>query len=194
MTFLVFQEDRIGKFYRLNDRIQSQTLRVIDPEGGQLGVISRDEAIRKAKDLGMDLVEVAPNAQPPVARIVDFSKFKYEENKKEQLAKKNAKDVELKELWFSPRIADHDLQTRLRRVDEFLGEGNKILIRIKFTGREMAHRENGYTVLNRIMAQLGNKVAFDREAKFEGRSLTAIIGKSKSQKQSEAAATTEAVV
>lgn len=144
----------------------------------------------KAQELGLDLVEVAAQVQPPVARIVEFSKFKYEDNKKEQQAKKNAKNVEMKELWFTPRIQDHDLQTRLRRVDEFLVEGNRILIRIKFTGREMAHRENGQEVLKRILAYLGDKVAVEREAKFEGRSLTMIIGKSKGPKPESAPAAT----
>lgn len=139
------------------------------------------------------MVEVAAQAQPPVARIVEFNKFKYDENKKEQAARKNAKDVELKELWFTPRIAEHDMQTRLRRVDEFLQDGNKIFIRIKFNGREMAHRENGYLVLDRILAFLGDKISVEREAKFEGRSLTVIIGKAKTQaKTAEAAAPAQA--
>lgn len=159
---------------------------MIDSEGNQLGVLSRQEAIDRARSLELDLVEVAPNADPPVARIVDFNKFKYDENKKEQEAKKHAKDVELKELWFTPRIAEHDLQTRLRRVDEFLTEGNKIFLRIKFTGREMAHKELGYVILDKIMQQLGDKVSIEREAKFEGRSLTTIIGKGKGQKREEA--------
>ena len=90
---------------------------------GSLGVISRDEALNKAKEMELDLVEIAPQANPPVAKIVDFQKFRYEEQKKEQAAKKNAKDVELKEIWLSPRIAEHDLQTRLNRVDEFLEDG-----------------------------------------------------------------------
>jgi len=165
-------------------------LRVIGPDGSQLGVITKEEALAKARELGLDLVEVAAQVQPPVARIVEFSKFKYEDNKREQLAKKNAKNVQMKELWFTPRIADHDLQTRLRRVDEFLADGARIFIRIKFTGREMAHRENGQEVLKRILAYLGDKVAVEREAKFEGRSLTMIIGKAKGPKTEEKPAST----
>ncbi len=124
-------------------------------------------------------MEIAPNINPPVARILDFEKFRYEESKKEQAAKKHAKDVELKELWLTPRIAEHDLQTRLNRVDEFLGDGNKIMLRVKFRGREMAHTEFGFQLLQRIFAQLGDKIAVEREPKLEGRSITAIIGKSK---------------
>lgn len=147
-----------------------------------LGILSRDEALSRARELGLELVEVAHQTTPPVAKIVDFNKFKYEESKKEQQAKKNAKEVELKELWFTPRIAEHDMQTRLRRVDEFLGDNNKILLRVKFTGREMAHREYGPVVMNRIMDFLGDKVMFEREPKFEGRSYTAIIGVNRAPK------------
>lgn len=128
---------------------------------------------------GLDLVEIAPNANPPVAKILDFQKFKYDENKKEQAAKKHAKSVEVKELWLSPRIADHDLETRLKRAEEFLAEGNKILFRVKFRGREMAHQEFGYQLLDKVVASLKDKAAIEREPKMEGRSLTIILGKSK---------------
>jgi translation initiation factor IF-3 len=150
---------------------------VIDSDGTQLGVISRDEAQKKADEQGLDLVEVAANAVPPVARILEFKKFRYEESKKEQLAKKHSKDVELKELWFTPRIAEHDIQTRLNRVDEFLKQNHKIMLRVKFKGREMGHQELGYQVLQKIFEQLGDKIAVERPAKMEGRSITAIIGK-----------------
>lgn len=138
--------------------------------------------MRIAKEQGLDLVEVAPNITPPVARILDFEKFRYEVSKKEQQAKKNAKDVELKELWFTPRIADHDLQTRLRRVEEFLEDGNKVFLRVKFTGREMGHQEFGHILLKKIFDSLGDKARIERDAKFEGRSLTVIIGPSKGSK------------
>lgn len=154
---------------------------MLGADGSQLGVISKEEAIKKAEEEGLDLVEVAPNAQPPVARILDFQKFRYEESKKEQLAKKHSKDVELKELWFTPRIADHDVQTRLNRVDEFLKNNNKIMLRIKFKGREMGHQELGFQLLNRIFEQLGDKITVEREPKLEGRSITAIIGRSTSK-------------
>ncbi len=127
----------------------------------------------------LDLVEIAPNANPPVAKILEFQKFRYDENKKEQAAKKHAKEVELKELWFTPRIAEHDLQTRLNRVDEFLKEGNKVMLRVKFRGREMAHTEFGFQLLQKIFGILGDRISIDRDPKMEGRSITAIIGKSK---------------
>lgn len=150
---------------------------MIDSDGTQLGVISKAEALKIAQEKELDLVEVAPNANPPVARILEFEKFRYEESKKEQAAKKNAKNVELKELWFTPRIAEHDLQTRIRRVVEFLQDNNKVMLRIKFTGREMAHTELGRMLMDRIFNILGDAMVVEREPKQEGRSLTAIIGR-----------------
>lgn len=135
----------------------------------------------------MDLVEIAPNATPPVARILDFKKFKYEESKKEQLAKKNAKDVELKELWLTPRIAEHDLETRLRRVEEFLRDGNRVMFRVKFKGREMAHTEFGFALLDKIYSYFGDKIKIERPAKLEGRNITVIIGKGKGGNQNQEA-------
>ncbi len=113
---------------------------------------------------------------------MEYQKFRYDENKKEQAAKKRAKEVELKELWFTPRIAEHDLQTRLNRVEEFLREGDKIMLRVKFRGREMAHTEFGFGLLQKIFGILGDKIVIDREPKLEGRSITVIIGKGKSNK------------
>lgn len=131
----------------------------------------------------MDLVEIAPNIKPPVAKIVDFQKFKYEEEKKEKAAKKNAKEVELKELWLTPRIAEHDLNTRLRRAEEFLEQGDRILFRVKFKGREMAHTEFGFQLLNKVFATMGDKISLDREPKLEGRSITAIVGRNRGGKK-----------
>lgn len=129
--------------------------------------------------MDLDLVEIAPNAKPPVAKILDFQKFKYEENKKEQSAKKHAKDVELKEIWLSPRIAEHDLQTRLNKAERFLKDGDKIFFRVKFRGREMAHLNFGFDLLNKIFGIFGDKIQIEREPKVEGRSITVIIGRNK---------------
>jgi translation initiation factor IF-3 len=150
---------------------------VIGTDGQSLGVISKAEALNKAREAELDLVEIAPQANPPVAKIVDFQKFKYEESKKEQAAKKNAKDVELKEIWLTPRIAEHDLNTRLNRVEEFLADGNRIMFRVKFKGREMAHPEFGFQLLDKIFASLEGKINIEREPKMEGRSITVIIGR-----------------
>lgn len=128
--------------------------------------------------MGLDLVEVAANANPPVARIVDYQKFKYTESKKERAAKKGS-DSELKELWFSPRIAEHDLGVRLNRIDEFLKEGHKVKLTVKFRGREMAHPEFGKMVLDKALGTLGDKVTVERDMKMEGRKLSMIITKNK---------------
>ncbi len=125
------------------------------------------------------MVEIAPQASPPVAKIIDFQKFKYLEDKKEQAAKRNAKEVGQKEIWLSPRIEKHDLEVRLRRAQEFLTDGDKVKLSVKFKGREMAHPENGHKVLGEALAYLGDQIMIEREAKFEGRNLTAIIGQIK---------------
>ncbi len=132
----------------------------------------------KAKQLGQDLIEIAPNADPPVAKIANFQKFRYEENKKERASKRDSSGG-LKELWLSPRIADHDLKVRLDKTEEFLKNGHKVKLTVKFKGREMAHQEVGHRVLQEALALLGNKVSVEREPKFEGKKLSMIVGKSK---------------
>ncbi len=152
---------------------------VIDADGTKLGVMDRDKALERAKEQELDLVEIAPQANPPVAKIVNFQKFRYEESKKEQAARRHTKEVELKEIWLSPRIAEHDLQTRLRKAEQFIEDGDKVLIRIKFKGREMGHLEMGFELLKKIFAQLNEKVTVEREPKVEGRSITTIIGRNR---------------
>lgn len=147
-----------------------------------MGVISKQEALLKAQELELDLIEIAPNADPPVARILDFKKFKYEESKKDRASKKGSNEGGLKELWFSPRIAEHDMMVRLRRIEEFLEDGNKVKLTVKFKGREMAHPELGHKVLKEALAYLGDKVAVERDAKFEGRKLALIVTKSRGNK------------
>ncbi len=157
---------------------------MIDPEGKQLGVITRAEALEKAKALELDLIEIAAQADPPVARIFDFQKFRYEESKKERGSKK-AGEGGLKELWLSPRIAEHDLNVRLDRTREFLNEGHKVKLTVKFKGREMAHQELGHKVLQEAFELLGDKAAIEREPKFEGRRLSMIVTKIKGGKKDE---------
>ena len=137
--------------------------------------------MEKAQNAQADLIEIAPNANPPVAKIIDFQKFRYDENKKEQAGRKSS-GGELKELWLSPRIAEHDLQIRLTRAREFLKNGNKVKLNVKFRGREMAHPELGTKVLNNALGQLGEGVLVERESKFEGRNLSVIVAKGKGGK------------
>lgn len=173
------------KYFRINDRIQAPQLRVIDADGTQLGVISREEALQKAREQELDLVEVAPNINPPVARITEFEKFRYKEEKREQAAKKHAKDVELKEIWLSPRIAEHDLMVRLKKAEEFIEKGDKVKLTVKFKGREMAHPEVGHRVVQKALEYFGERVGIERETKFEGRNLTTIIGQAKGKTNAE---------
>lgn len=174
----------MGKFYRLNEHIQAPTLRVLDFEGTQIGVLTRQEAIDKAKELQMDLVEVASQANPPVAKIVDFQKFRYEESKKERGSKKESGGG-LKELWLSPRIAEHDLQVRLKRTVEFLKDGFKVKLTVKFKGREMAHPQLGHEVIKMALEGLGDQVGVEREPRFEGRNLSVIVTKMRGGKERE---------
>lgn len=173
----------MAKFYRINDHIQASKLRVIDSSGEKLGILTRDEALKKARDQDLDLIEIAAQVDPPVAKIFDFQKFRYEESKKERGSKKGSGEGGLKELWLSPRIADHDLQVRLNRTEEFLKEGYKVKLTVKFKGREMAHPELGHQVLQEALNLLGDKAAVDRESKFEGRKLSMIVGRSKGGKK-----------
>ena len=176
----------MAKFYRTNWNIQSLKLRVIDNEGNQLGILDKQEALNKAKALGLDLVEVASQTDPPVARIVNFQKFKYEESKKERSSKKDSAGG-IKELWLSPRIEEHDIKVRLARTEEFLKDGHKVKLVVKFKGREMAHPETGHKVLNEALTLLGNKVSVEREPKFEGRNLSIILSKNRGGKISQEA-------
>lgn len=137
--------------------------------------------MEKAKEAEQDLIEIAPQANPPVARITNFQKFRYEENKKERASRKGSEGG-LKELWLSPRIAEHDLGVRLHRTREFLDGGYKVKLTVKFKGREMAHQELGHRVLQEAMTKLGEGAAVEREAKFEGRKLSMIVTKLKGGK------------
>lgn len=139
--------------------------------------MTKEEALERARREELDLVEVAPNANPSVARIVDFQKFRYQESKKRKEGK--SEGGELKELWLSPRIAEHDLQIRLNHAHEFLKEGHKVKLTVKFKGREMAHPEFGHEILQKAVEYLGEGVALEREAKFEGRNLSVILTKVK---------------
>lgn len=149
-----------------------------------MGVLTRDRALEKAKEWELDLIEIAPQADPPVARIFDFQKFRYEEGKKERGSKRGGEGG-LKELWLSPRIAEHDLNVRLDRTREFLNEGHKVKLTVKFKGREMTHPELGHKVLQEALAVLGEKVVVEREPRFEGRRLSMILTKIKGGKKDE---------
>ncbi|MDO8486955.1 MAG: translation initiation factor IF-3 [Candidatus Curtissbacteria bacterium] len=163
------------KFYKLNHQIQAKEVRVLDEEGKQLDVMPLSVALMRAQELGLDLVEIAPEASPPVARIIDYKKFKYLEEKKEKEARKKTKQTELKEVRFTPFIGEHDLQTGLKKVKEFLSEGNLVKISIVFKGRQMAHQEFGPKLLERILKELEGLAQMERPARMEGRRFVSTI-------------------
>ena len=161
--------------WRINEQIHAPKVRVIDEKGKQIGILTRDQALEKAKKEKLDLVEVAPKAKPPVAKIVDLGKFRYQEEKKLRAEKKKGRSGELKEVRFSPFIAENDYQTRLERIKEFLNEKNKVRMVVKFKGRQMGSKQFGYKLLERILGDLGENVTIDMEPKFLGRHLMMVI-------------------
>ncbi|MBI5449715.1 translation initiation factor IF-3 [Candidatus Gottesmanbacteria bacterium] len=162
------------KFYRLNYQIASPTVRLLDEEGKQIGIVSKLEALQKAKELEIDVVEIAPNAKPPVAKLIDFKKFKYQEAKKERESKKSQKNVGVKEIRLRPFIGQHDFDTRLARAKEFLADGNQVKISVFFKGREITRKEFGYDVVKRFINQL-ESVKQVRDPHMEGRVLVAMV-------------------
>lgn len=148
---------------------------MIDAEGEQAGVLSLADALKLAEAAGMDLVEMSPNADPPVARVIDYGKFLYQKEKKLKEAKKKQKVVEIKEIKFTPRIDVHDFTYRIKRVVEFLEKGDKVKITIRFRGREMAHTELGFHVVERVMEEVKAVSSIEKPAKLEGRNITLVL-------------------
>ncbi|MEK9143121.1 MAG: translation initiation factor IF-3 [Patescibacteria group bacterium] len=162
------------KFYRLNYQIQSPQLRLLDEEGKQIGVVTKLEALQKAKELELDVVEIAPNAKPPVAKLINFKKFKYQEAKKEREARKSQKHVGVKEVRLRPFIGQHDFDTRLAKGKKFLEDGNQLKINVAFKGREITRKEFGFAVIKRFLSSL-ESVKVVREPRIIGRVLEAMV-------------------
>lgn len=167
-----------GKFYRLNYFIQAKSLRLLDETGKQLGIVTKEDALRKAKEAGIDVVEIAPHANPPVARLIDFKKFKYLEAKKTREERKKQKRVGIKEVRLRPFIGSHDLGVRINQAREFLLEGNQLKISIPFRGREITRKEFGFEVLNRFLKELA-EIKVVRPGHFEGKVLVALVAPDK---------------
>jgi translation initiation factor IF-3 len=159
--------------------IRAREVRVISSEGEQLGILSVREAISKAEDLGLDLVEVAPNAVPPVCRIMDFGKYKYELNKKAQESKKHQTIIAVKEIKFRPRTDDHDVNFKLNNIKKFLADGDKVKVSVMFRGREMAHQELGRALLDRIVQELQGIAAVEQAPRMEGRNMFLMLAAAK---------------
>jgi translation initiation factor IF-3 len=138
----------------VNYQIRAREVRLVGEDGNQLGVVALNEALAKAEGVGLDLVEVAPNAQPPVCRIMDYGKFKYEQSKKAQEARKKQTVIQVKEIKMRPRTDVHDLDVKKRRIRQFIGDGNKVKVTVRFRGRENTHPEIGYALLKRIIEEM----------------------------------------
>jgi translation initiation factor IF-3 len=164
-----------NNFWRLNEKIPATTLRVLDSEGKQVGVISKDEALKTAKEKGLDLIEIAPNANPPVVTMMDFGKFRYREEKKLKEVAKKSKPTDLKELRFTPFIGEGDYQTRLKRIDEFFKDRNKVKLVVYFKVKQLGSKQFGYDIFNRVLNDLGDGVNIDMKPKFLGRNLIIIL-------------------
>lgn len=158
---------------RINQRIRARELRLVSEDGEQLGVVSREEALRLAEESGVDLVEVAPKAEPPVCRLMDYGKYKYETKK--QAAQKKQKTQLLKEITFRPNIGDHDFEVKLSRIREFLEKGHKTKVRVFFRGREIIHPERGRELARRVVEDVVEIGTVDVPPKIEGKNLIMIL-------------------
>lgn len=163
------------KDLRINEQIRVREVRLIDEKGEQRGIIPTLEAIRIAREVGLDLVEVAPQSLPPVCKLLNYGKFKFEQEKKIKDAKKHTKAAELKEIRMQPKIAEHDLDFKSNHIREFLEEGNKVKVTIRFRGRELAHTEIGEQILKRILAKLEGYYILEKLPMMEGRFMSMVV-------------------
>lgn len=160
----------------MNDRIRSAEIRLIGAEGENIGIVTPARAMAMAADAGLDLVEISPNAEPPVCKIMDFGKFKYEQQKREAEARKKQKIIEIKEIKFRPGTDTHDYDVKMRSVLKFLDEGDKVKVTLRFRGREMAHQDLGLELLNRVAGDVGDAGKVESMPRLEGRQMVMMIG------------------
>jgi translation initiation factor IF-3 len=165
----------IAKRINVNRRIRAKEVRLIDPDGKQLGVIPLAEALEVAASHGLDLVEVAPNVSPPVCRIMDYGRYKYQQNKKLQEAKKRQSTFQVKEIKLRPRTGEHDFQVKMRHVKRFLDNRDKVKVSVIFRGREMAHTEAGVELLQRVVEETSEFAVVEQEARKEGRIMVMVL-------------------
>jgi translation initiation factor IF-3 len=170
-------------FIRINDRIRAREIRVIDENGEQLGILAPFEALKIARERGLDLVEVSPNAVPPVCRIQDYGRYLYEKEKSDRAARKKQKVIVVKEVKFSVTVDEHDYQTKKNQAVRFLGEGDKVKASLRFKGRQMAHRDLGYKIINRLILDIGDAGLVEFMPRMEGTTLHAILAPSKKAEQ-----------
>ncbi|MEN9499329.1 MAG: hypothetical protein RIS83_1148 [Pseudomonadota bacterium] len=160
---------------RINDEIRVPQVRLIDDRGEMIGLMSAREALIRAYDVGLDLVEISPNAVPPVCKILDYGKYKYEQQKKANEARKKQKVVEIKEIKVRPNIDDHDYEVKMKQMKNFIGEGDKVKVTLRFRGREMAHQELGVKVLERIRNDLIDLIKVEQMPRLENRQMIMVV-------------------
>ena len=165
--------------HQINEEIRDKEVRVISAEGEQLGIMSASQALAAAEDAGLDLVKISPNAVPPVCKIMNYGKFKFEQAKKEKENRKNQKVVEIKEIYLSMTIDIGDLNVKAKKTVEMLGDGNKVKVSIRMRGRQMAHASMGLDVMSRFFDMLGGKAVMEKEPKTEGRNITMVLAPAK---------------
>ncbi len=178
---IAFDKRAAKSFTRINDRIRAREIRVIDENGEQMGIMQPFEALRIARERGLDLVEVSPTAVPPVCRIQDYGRFLYEKEKSERAARKKQKVITIKEVKFSVTVDEHDYQTKKNQAVRFLNEGDKVKASLRFRGRQMAHRELGYNIINRLIQDIGDAGTVEFMPRMEGTILHAILAPSKKE-------------
>ncbi len=159
----------------INEQIRDREVRLIGSDGEQLGIMSAKEALRMAEEADLDLVKIAPNAKPPVCKIIDYGKYRYEMARKEKEAKKKQKTVEMKEIRLSPNIDDNDLRTKVNAAKKFIGKGNKVKITLRFRGREMAHIAQSRHVLDDFAKEVEDVAVVEKAPKQEGRSISMVL-------------------
>ncbi|HEY7855807.1 MAG TPA: translation initiation factor IF-3 [Terriglobales bacterium] len=164
---------------RVNDRIRAVKIRVIDEIGTQLGILTPQEALALARQRTLDLVEVAPNADPPVCRIMDFGKYQYQMEKKAREARKNQKNIVIKEIKFRPNTDDHDYEFKKNNLLRFLEDGDKVKATVQFRGREITHKERGFQLLNKLLQEIATQALVEFRPRMEGNALTAILAPKK---------------
>ena len=164
-----------NKGQRINDMIRVREVRLIDDEGNQKGIVPTLEALKMAKEKDLDLVEVSPNANPPVCKILDFGKYRFEQEKKLRESKKNQKVLKLKEIRMQPKIGSGDLDTKAKHVQEFLDEGSKVKVTIRFRGRDLAHTELGYDVLQQVLKRLTSAYVVEKAPAIDGKTMSMTI-------------------
>jgi len=169
------KEQAIAKITRLNQMIRASQLRVIDQDGKQLGVLSRAEALQLAEEQELDLVEISPEASPPVAKIIDWGKFNYQKTKQLQKNKRSAKSFEVKQMRFGLKIGEHDLEVKSRKILGFLEAGHKVKITVFYRGRELAHKDLGFKLADKVIAGFGDVIAVDQQPQLSGKQLSFVI-------------------